>query len=241
MPGVEVIFFDAGETLVHPHPSFPELFATTCQEQGYREVTANAVAEAQQRLAPHLTDIAAEEIEVAVEGSSLSDREAAAFWTALYRRLLLEVGVEDDAVARALFEVFTTISSYALFDDADACLDALETSGYRLGLISNFEIWLEEMLDHLEVAHRFEVTIISGVAGVEKPDRRIYEMAVEKAGAPPETCVHVGDSIANDVLPAQALGMQTVLVDRLNRYPEHDGHRVTSLDQLPGLVEEIAG
>ena len=32
---IEIVFLDAGETIVHPHPSFAELFADTCERDGY--------------------------------------------------------------------------------------------------------------------------------------------------------------------------------------------------------------
>ena len=77
-----------------------------------------------------------------------------------------------------------------------------------MGLISNFESWLEEMLVELEVGHHFEPAIISGIEGVEKPDPTIYEIALEKAGVAPENAVHVGDSPGMDVEPASLVGIR---------------------------------
>jgi putative hydrolase of the HAD superfamily len=132
--------------------------------------------------------------------------------------------------------VFSSAASYSLFDDADPALTALEAAGYRLGLISNFEEWLQEILDLLKLTHRFDTTIISGVAGIEKPDPGIYRLALERAGITPEGAVHIGDSPANDVEPSKAVGMKPILVDRSNRYPDYDCPTVGSLAELPALL-----
>lgn len=233
---IEIVFFDAGETLLHPHPSFPDLFASTCSDHGH-EVSESDVARVQQKLAPHLTDVAQDELEGhAISGASFTPQMSETFWTALYRRFLKELGVHDPELGPALYKVFSSAASYALFEDVDPALDALEAEGYRLGLISNFEAWLEEILERLEVGHRFDTTVISGLAGIEKPDPGIYELALELAGIAPAHAVHIGDSPVNDVEPAAAVGMKPVLVDRTGRYLDPGCPTVRSLADLPGLV-----
>ncbi len=232
---IEIVFFDAGETILHPHPSFPELFAEIVQRRGY-EVSAQQIADVQERLAPHLVDLAEE---TGIEhGPSLSPIASRTFWTFLYRRFLAEVEIENDSLADELYAIFSSTSSYRLFDDVLPALAELEASGYRLGLISNFEGWLEKILVELEVGHLFDVSVISGVEGVEKPDPRIYEIAVEKAGILPENALHVGDSPKLDIEPASSLGIKVVLLDRAGRYPDVSP-RITSLEDLPPLLPTL--
>lgn len=235
MNPIEIVFLDAGETILHPHPSFPELFARTARADGY-EVSVEEATAVQQRLAPHLVDLAED---TGVHHPSLHPGDSLAFWSYLYRRLLLELGIEDEGLVKSLYATFSDISSYALFDDALPALQALESEGYRLGLISNFELWLEEMLVELEVGHLFEIRVVSGAEGVEKPDVRIYELALERAGTRPEAAVHVGDSPSLDIEPASAAGMHTVLLDRLGRYPEHPGTVIATLKDLPAVLPEL--
>jgi putative hydrolase of the HAD superfamily len=232
---IDVVFFDAGETILHPYPSFPELFAQVVNAQGY-EVSARESTEVQNRLAPHLVDLAAD---TGVEYPSLSPDASRRFWSYLYRRLLAEFGIEDEALVERLYATFSDTSSYRLFDDVFPALAELEETGHRLGLISNFEGWLEEMLVELEVGHLFDVRVISGLEGVEKPDPLIYEVALERARVEPSAAVHVGDSPSLDVEPASAVGMHVVLVDRKNRYPDAPGPRVGSLRELPAIVETL--
>lgn len=234
--GIEIVFLDAGETILYPHPSFSELFARIVTDAGVR-VSAHDVEEVRRRLAPHLVDMA--EDSGAAGGVSLSEESSRTFWTFLYRRFLEELGHEDEALVARLFEVFSSTSTYRLYDDVLPALDALSAEGYRLGLISNFERWLEEMLVELEVGHLFDVAVISGIEGVEKPDATIYRRALDKAGAMPEQAVHVGDSPGLDVAPARSVGIHTVLLDRLSRYEGHDGHRISSLKELPDLLSKL--
>jgi putative hydrolase of the HAD superfamily len=233
--GIDVVFLDAGETILHPHPSFPELFARTVQAAGHHVSVEDATA-VQQRLAPHLVDLAED---TGVEHPSLHPEDSLRFWSYLYRRLLAELDIRDEDLVARLYSTFSSISSYALFDDVLPCLRVLTDEGYRLGLISNFELWLEEMLVELEVGDLFEVRVVSGAEGVEKPDPRIYELALERAGVRPEAAVHVGDSPALDVEPAAAAGMHTVLLDRLGRYPDHAGAVIASLEDLPAILSKL--
>jgi putative hydrolase of the HAD superfamily len=235
---IEVVFFDAGETILHPHPSFPELFAEVCSRRGHA-VRAEDVSSVQGRLAPHLVELASES---GVQEPSLSAADSLKFWSHLYRRLLQEFDIHDESLVSEMYSVFSSTSSYRLYDDALPAIDELAKKGYRLGLISNFEAWLEEMLVELEVGHLFEISVISGVEGMEKPDPRIYRRALEVAKVAPERALHVGDSPEMDVVPAAAVGMRTVLLDRWNRYGEDGaggGLRVRSLAELPGIIEGL--
>ena len=229
---IEVVFFDAGETILHPHPSFPELFAEVCGRHGIN-VDAEEVSAVQQRLAPHLVELAEES---GVREPSLSPESSLKFWSHLYRRLLAEFGVHDESMVTEMYAVFSSASSYRLYDDVLPTMDRLARS-HRLGLISNFEAWLEEMLVELEVGHLFEISVISGIEGMEKPDTRIYERALEVAGVEPGAAVHVGDSPAMDVEPAASVGIRTILLDRWNRYPGAEVPRVASLSEVPALLE----
>lgn len=233
---IDIVFFDAGETILHPHPSFPELFADVCARNGVT-VDAADVRAVQERLAPHLVDLGEA---TGVHKPSLSAEDSHAFWTYLYRRLLGELGIDEEArLPDVLYATFSHISSYKLFDDVLDALDAVQARGHRIGLISNFERWLEEMLIELEVGDLFDVAVISGVEGVEKPDVAIYRIALERAGVEPGRAVHVGDSPGLDVDPATAAGMRAVLLDRAGRYPDAPGPRIGSLTELPRVLDSL--
>jgi putative hydrolase of the HAD superfamily len=59
---------------------------------------------------------------------------------------------------------------------------------------------------------------------------------MERAGVEPGQSVYVGENPEFDTEPAEAVGMFGVLIDRRGRFPEHPGPRITTLDDLAGII-----
>jgi len=234
IPAVDVkaIFFDAGETLVYPHPSFAELFSEVLRSEGHH-IDPAVVQETVSAYSHRFTEAAKRG-----EMWSVSADRSRAFWFGIYRDFLGEVGIEGDAekLANVLYGTFSDPGSYRLHPDAIPTLDRLESTGIPLGVISNFEEWLERLLDALGVTRYFPVRVISGVEGVEKPDPRIFEIALERAGVPAAGSVYVGDHPYFDVEAAGDVGMLPILIDRRGRYADADCIRITSLEDLPAAI-----
>ena len=228
---VRAIFFDAGETLVHPHPSFPDLFSEILKREGY-ELDPERVRDR--------VFVISDRFKLAAEANELwttSPERSRAFWLSVYDRFLEEIGLpSDDGIGDLLYTEFTDLSNYRLFDDVVGVLEKLTGAGLQLGVVSNFEEWLERLLEQLEVSSYFDVRVISGVEGMEKPDPAIFHLALDRAGIAPADAVYVGDNPVFDTEPAEAIGMRGILIDRRGRYPDHAGVRITSLDELPETV-----
>ena len=225
------VFFDAGETLVHPHPSFPELFSRVLAREGH-DVDPSVVAN-------RVTVIYDRFKRAALENElwTTTPEKSRAFWHSVYEIFLHQVGLPtDDGLPDALYREFTDLANYSLFEDVPPVLERLRAGGLALGVVSNFEEWLERLLDVLGVARFFDVRVISGIEGIEKPDPRIFELALERAGVAPAEAVYVGDSPAFDVEPAASVGMFPVLVDRRGRFPDAGGARIASMAELPAIV-----
>ena len=90
---------------------------------------------------------------------SLSSERSKRFWKDIYGILLGELGIEltDDLFDR-LYSTFTTIENYKLFPDVEPTLEELHVARLTLGVISNFEEWLERLLGALNVTRFFDVT-----------------------------------------------------------------------------------
>jgi putative hydrolase of the HAD superfamily len=229
---IRAVLFDAGETLLSPHPSFPELLAATLRDEGYEHVSPELIRD-QVKVVAHLFE------EATREGRlwSTSAEESWAFWSGLYRALLQAMDVPfTEGLARRLYSTFTDVANYRLFDDVLPVLEKLRDGGLELGLISNFEEWLERLLEHLDVTRFFEVRVISGVEGTEKPDPAIFRLALDRMGVAAADAAYVGDNVTYDVEPAEALGMIGVLLDRRGRHEDFAGTRITSLDELPAVL-----
>ena len=72
--------------------------------------------------------------------------------------------------------------------------------------------------------------------GVEKPDPRLFEIALARSGARAETTLHVGDLYSVDVVGARSAGLHAVLLDAADLYEEIDCPRVRSLDHLADVI-----
>jgi putative hydrolase of the HAD superfamily len=226
------VLFDAGETLVHPVPSFPEVFSRLVEDAGHR-CEPDAVVAASSIVLERFSEAAARD-----ERWTTSPDRSRRFWTTIYERMLIELELPArDGLRDALYRGFTDLANYGLFDDVVPTLDALASSGATLGVVSNYEPWLEDLLAATGVDERLPVRAISGIEGIEKPDPRLYELALARAGVEASDAAYVGDNPEFDVDPPEALGMFAVLIDRRGRHGGHGGPRVTDLRELPALLE----
>jgi len=115
---------------------------------------------------------------------------------------------------------------------ARAALEHLRQAGLRLVVVSNANGTVQAHLARLGLASFFDAIIDSHDVGVEKPDPRIFHLALERAGARPETALHAGDLYHVDVVGARAAGLAAVLVDEADLYADHPCVRVPSLAAL---------
>ncbi len=86
----------------------------------------------------------------------------------------------------------------------------LKAHGVAVGIISNSEGRLAELVDELGYSALFPVIVDSGRIGIDKPDRRIFEHAASRLGVPLSELLHVGDAWEADVLGARAAGAEAV-------------------------------
>ena len=157
--------------------------------------------------------------------------------------ILKHAGVTaSDGTAAALAELHTYHTASNLWEYVpDAVLPALEAlgaRGLRMVVVSNANGTLRAHLDRLAMTRRFDLVLDSADEGVEKPDARFFEIALEKGGADRDTTIHVGDLYYVDIMGARAAGLRGVLLDEGNLRPDADCPRVRSLDEL---VQRIAG
>ncbi len=92
-------------------------------------------------------------------------------------------------------------------------VDVLEylRPNYKLHIITNgFEEIQEKKLRNADIRKYFQVVVNSEMAGVKKPNPRIFQMALERAGVPAPKSLMIGDSLEADVLGAQQLGFHTL-------------------------------
>ncbi|MGH2719574.1 MAG: HAD family hydrolase [Actinomycetota bacterium] len=228
------VFFDVGDTLLAPHPSFLELFALVLAEHGHT-VAPDEVEGALQAVGRSVSEVIGKSTE---QRWSTSTEKSRAFWSRLYGAMLdhLQIPDPEGALFEALYGRFTSYESYRLFPDVLPALQACREAGLRMAVVSNFEEWLEGMLIEFRVAPFFACLVISGKEGVEKPDPAIFRLALDRTGLQAAEVAFIGDHPTVDVAAANELGMTGVLVDRWDRYGDFTGPRVRDLLGLLPLL-----
>ena len=125
-----------------------------------------------------------------------------------------------------------------LYPDTAKCLQVLREK-YHLGIIANQIPGAEKRLEGMGIRQYFDLIVSSAEEGVAKPDPRIFNIALTRAGCTPEQAVMIGDRIDNDIVPAKQMGMKTVWIKQgVGKYwniqgdSETPGYEVNSLSEL---------
>jgi putative hydrolase of the HAD superfamily len=117
---------------------------------------------------------------------------------------------------------------------------------YKLGVISNgpaVKQW--EKLVGLGIHHFFDSVSTSEEIGREKPQKEIFEKAVEKLGFVPQECIMVGDRLDTDILGGKMAGMRTIRIKQgkhASQKPNVDDkpdEEITDISELPSAISRI--
>lgn len=98
-----------------------------------------------------------------------------------------------------------------LYVDTKECLKKLKCK-YKIGIIANQSFGTTERLENFGILKYIDLVIASAEEGVAKPNKKIFEIALNKSGCEPNQAIMIGDRIDNDIVPAKALGMKTIWV-----------------------------
>lgn len=98
-----------------------------------------------------------------------------------------------------------------LYNDVEFVLQLLSCK-YKLGIIANQTDGLIDRLRDWGILEYFSVIISSWDYQIMKPDKRLFEIAVEKSGYKAFENVMVGDRLDNDIFPAKSIGMKTIWI-----------------------------
>ena len=127
--------------------------------------------------------------------------------------------------------------AWKAYDDVINCLKSLK--GYKIGIISNGDYNQQiEKLKRMNIYTCFCDVVAAGEVGYAKPDSKIFEIACERNNIGINEACYVGDNIKTDIVPAEAIGMKAVLIDR-NKSNSVEGtiNRIYSLNDLKMFIE----
>jgi 2-haloacid dehalogenase len=152
------------------------------------------------------------------------------------RETMRELGAlegEEDALAEAL-------PSWVPFPEVRGALEDARTRGWKLAVLSNTDRdFLEASSTQIGVP--FELAIVASEIGSYKPGHRHWLRFFDETGASRERHVHVAQSHFHDIVPATALGLPTVWINRLGERAEPAPTReLTGLTGLADTLDELA-
>ena len=154
----------------------------------------------------------------------------------LYSVLLTEVGVPSSELDKAVPICVELAKGEMLWRESTEstapALERLKQHGLILGVVSNSDGRIEHAFELAGLRNYFDFFIDSFIVGVEKPDPRIFEFALERARVSREETAYVGDLYHIDVVAARKAGITPVLYDPYDLNPAADCLRVRHLDDL---------
>lgn len=209
----KVIFLDAVGTLFGVRGNVGQIYGEMAQRFG---VTADADALNKAffqsfRTAPPM----------AFPGVSMADvpEREYAWWWAIVAETFQYVGVlhqfaDFEAFFASLYQHFSTADPWFVYPDTRYTLMYWRDRGIQLGIVSNFDTRIHDVLKQLELDEFFTSTTISTEVGVAKPHPRVFEVALQKHECLPEEAWHIGDSFKEDYEGARAAGLRGIWLRR---------------------------
>jgi putative hydrolase of the HAD superfamily len=219
---LETLFLDAGGVLVFPNWN---RVADALRRHGIT-VSPDALAAAEPRVRF--------EIDQSIRQGTSTDAQRA--WR--YMEMVLELAgvTPGDALVAAVRELRTYHAENNLWEsvpgDVAPALERLSGLGLKLVVVSNANGVLHRAFDRLGLTRYFHCICDSFLDGVEKPDPRFFQIALDRSGATAGSTMHVGDLYYVDVAGARNSGIRPMLIDPHGLYQDYDVDRVRTLDEL---------
>jgi len=217
------IFFDAGDTLITADPPVREV-ALTLATQLFPDLAPplvlSALAAARAFFSQYYLHYSSQE-----EDRLLVDMAQA------MRTAVRETADVDVDFLPFVNQVRDAIR-YRPFPDVLPTLRSLRRWGKTLAVVSNWDPALPTLLAEVGLAEFFAFILPSAEIGVEKPDGRIFSLALQRLGLEPQEVVHIGDSYEADVVGARAVGITPILLDRQDKARYQDVIRIGRLTEL---------
>lgn len=154
----------------------------------------------------------------------------------------LGLGCDPQVVLERLAKVWSSADmewkDYPFVKDT---LKRLKASGYRLGVISNWDPSAKPILKKCEILDFFETVVISSEVGYAKPNEKIFRIALEEARVDPSKCLYVGDNYYDDTLGSNKVGMRSLIINRFGRFGVEEIENQALVEDVSGIFEYLEG
>jgi putative hydrolase of the HAD superfamily len=129
--------------------------------------------------------------------------------------------------------------------DAISTVNELKNKGHKIGLLSNCSIEIPILWQETAFAELFDTTIFSSREGLKKPDARIFNLACERLGTMPGSCLYIADGEDHELKAAASVGLHPVLIrtssqkNRGELHQEAKDWQGPSIDSLKEVLQLI--
>lgn len=230
---MKYIWFDLGYTLVYVKRE--ESYQKRLKQFGV-DVSLEDL-----RIAFHLTD---KKFMREFPGLLGKKRElyANSYYEILHNYLHLDINVNKDELIEPE-DSSNPKGHWQVFKDTLPVLQRLKEKRFGIGLISNWNDTAREVLQETGIISYLDHVVISSEVNIEKPDERIFNIALEQAGIPAKECLYVGDNYYDDVVGSRKVGMKSILINPFGKkgIEELEGVQVISnINELLPALESNA-
>jgi len=234
--GLSAVFFDAVGTLFHLRAPVGEIYLERARHFGFESSDPG--------LAPKLTDafrraLAAQRpLAFPNQPADLIPALEREWWKAVVNDTFAsaERPHRFDAFFEDVYEMFRTAEGWRLDPDAGWVLNSLKNKRLKIGLITNYDSRVFDVLESLGIGTLFDEVIVSTLAGAAKPDPLIFQKACTALACLPAEAVHVGDEYEEDWQGARQAGLHAVLYDPRGRHGDQNVPRICNLAELLDIL-----
>jgi HAD superfamily hydrolase (TIGR01509 family) len=226
---VDLLCLDAGNTVIFlDHDRLAEIIRETTGVDLSADALIEAEGEAKRR---------AETGELHDVAWSHRAHPGGASWGKIIGTLAIVAGVPRERAGAFLDGAWARHLERNLYskvpEGLGPALDDARARGVAVAIISNSEGKLEALFRDLGIRDHFDLVVDSGIVGVEKPDPRIFRVALEHFDVAPDRALHLGDVYATDIVGARAAGLRCALIDPFDHY----AGRHPDVPRVEGVVE----
>ena len=119
--------------------------------------------------------------------------------------------------------------------DAISTVSGLKNEGHKIGLLSNCSIEIPILWQETAFADLFDTTIFSSRERLKKPDARIFNLACERLGTMPASCLYIADGEDHELKAAASVGLHPVLIRTSSQRNRGELHQEARDWQGPGI------
>ncbi len=201
---IRFIYFDAVGTILHPSPSVSEIYHHYARKHGYPAEFTKLKQRIREAFGRQ------EAMDASLEWKTNESREENR-WRSIVQESFPGMNSLEKCF-QELYQVFATAWAWRVEPALAGWLDLAKSRAIRVGLASNFDHRLRNLIGEFSPLRAFSEVIISSEIGWRKPAPRFYELALMRAKQKPSQVLFLGDNFRFDVQVPREMGMHAALI-----------------------------